>query len=71
MDRRKLASSHKKALVVVNDLNIWFSCKHATTIAAKPHPKSACQLQRWLDGTRFIGYLESRNVETIQVALRL
>src|SRR6266576_1760956 len=20
-----------------------FSCKHATTIAAKPHPKSACQ----------------------------
>jgi hypothetical protein len=26
-----------------------FSCKHATTIAAKPHPKSACQLQRSLD----------------------
>src|SRR5258705_4081899 len=28
-----------------------FSCKHATTIAAKPHPKSACQLQRSLDCT--------------------
>ena len=27
-----------------------FSCKHATTIAAKPHPKSACQLQRSLYG---------------------
>jgi hypothetical protein len=27
-----------------------FSCKHTTTIAAKPHPKSACQLQRSLDG---------------------
>ena len=26
-----------------------FSCKHTTTIAAKPHPKSACQLQRSLD----------------------
>jgi hypothetical protein len=25
-----------------------FSCKHTTTIAAKPHPKSACQLQRSL-----------------------
>src|SRR2546423_15615094 len=27
-----------------------FSCEHANTIAAKPHPKSACQLQRSLDG---------------------
>jgi len=26
-----------------------FSCKHVTTIAAKPHPKSACLLQRSLD----------------------
>jgi hypothetical protein len=25
-----------------------FSCNHTTTIAAKPHPKSACQLQRSL-----------------------
>jgi len=25
-----------------------FSCKHTITIAAKPHPKSACQLQRSL-----------------------
>jgi hypothetical protein len=25
-----------------------FSCKHTITIAAKPHPKSACQLQRLL-----------------------
>ena len=25
-----------------------FSCKHTTTIAAKPHPKSAWQLQRVL-----------------------
>jgi hypothetical protein len=25
-----------------------FSCKHATTVAAKPHPKSACLLQRVL-----------------------
>src|SRR5450759_1949147 len=30
-------------------LTLKFSCKHATTIAAKPHPKSACQLQRSLD----------------------
>ena len=29
-----------------------FSCKHAKTIATKPHPKSACQLQRSLDGRR-------------------
>ena len=27
-----------------------FSCKHTTTIAAKPHPKSACLLQRSLGG---------------------
>jgi hypothetical protein len=27
-----------------------FSRKHVTTIAAKPHPKSACQLQRSLGG---------------------
>jgi len=26
-----------------------FSCKHSITIAAKPHPKSACLLQRSLD----------------------
>ena len=25
-----------------------FSCKHTITFAAKPHPKSACQLQRSL-----------------------
>jgi hypothetical protein len=31
-------------------LTPWFSCKHTTTIAAKPHPKSACLLQRLLDG---------------------
>jgi hypothetical protein len=29
-----------------------FSCKHTTTIAAKPHPKSACLLQRLLDRRR-------------------
>jgi hypothetical protein len=29
-----------------------FSCKHTITIAAKPHPKSACQLQRSLAGVR-------------------
>jgi len=27
-----------------------FSYKHTTTIAARPHPKSACQLQHSLDG---------------------
>jgi len=30
-----------------------FSCKHSIPIAAKPHPKSACQLQRSLG--RFLG----------------
>jgi hypothetical protein len=29
-----------------------FSCKHVTTIAAKPHPKNACLLQRSLDSER-------------------
>jgi len=29
----------------------YFSCKHVTTIAAKPHPKSACQLQCSLGGS--------------------
>jgi hypothetical protein len=29
-----------------------FSCKHTIIIAAKPHPKSACLLQRSLDSTR-------------------
>jgi hypothetical protein len=28
-----------------------FSCKHSITVAAKPHPKSACQLQRSLGGS--------------------
>jgi hypothetical protein len=32
----------------VGRLTPQFSCKHTTTIAAKPHPKSACQLQRSL-----------------------
>src|SRR5689334_212156 len=27
-----------------------FSCKHSITIVAKPHPKSACLLQRSLGG---------------------
>jgi len=27
-----------------------FSCQHTITIAAKPHPKSACLLQRSLGG---------------------
>jgi hypothetical protein len=35
-----------------SDLTPYFSCEHVTTIAAKPHPKSACQLQRSLDGGR-------------------
>ena len=26
-------------------LTPWFRCKHTITIAAKPHQKSACQLQ--------------------------
>jgi len=29
----------------------YFSCKHTITIAAKPHPKSACQLQCSLSGS--------------------
>jgi hypothetical protein len=32
-------------------LTPWFSCKHSITIAAKPHPKSACHLQRSLGGS--------------------
>ncbi len=31
-------------------LTPWFSCKHAITLAPKPHPKSACVLQRSLGG---------------------
>jgi hypothetical protein len=26
-------------------LTPWFGCKHCITIAAKPHPKSACQMK--------------------------
>jgi hypothetical protein len=34
-------------------LTPWFSCKHSTTITAKPHPKSACLLQRSLGAVRY------------------
>jgi hypothetical protein len=32
--------------VTRRSLTPWFSCKHASTVAAQPHPKSACLLQR-------------------------
>ena len=38
-----------------------FSCKHTFNIAAKPHPKSACQLQRSLDR----GLDEDRNSQQV------
>ena len=47
-------SKPKEKAVVVAELarNVGltpkFSCKHTITIAAKPHPKSACLLQRSL-----------------------
>jgi hypothetical protein len=33
-------------------LTPYFSCKHTITVAAKPHPKIAWQLQRLLDRVR-------------------
>jgi len=35
-------------------LTPYFSCEHTITLAAKPHPKSACQLQRSLGGPRVV-----------------
>ena len=44
------------------------SCKHVTTIAAKPHPKSACLLQRSLG--RLAHTLSNRLVVGVDLPLR-
>ena len=47
-----------------------FSCKHSITLAAKPHPKSAWQLQRLLGIAAEHGYdLEHCTISEITVRM--
>lgn len=46
----EICTSHVIGMRVCNCLTPQFSCKHSITLAAKPHPKSGCQLQRSLGG---------------------
>jgi hypothetical protein len=48
---RECPSHYRRSTMSVR-VTPWFRCKHATTIAARPHQKSACQLQRSLRSRR-------------------
>jgi hypothetical protein len=50
---------------------LWFSYKNVTAIAVKPHPKSACQLQRLSGGGAGANCQHSHSDRTVIVGLAM